>query len=178
MRTMKTMLTAGAVGMVGLLGATQSHAVEEDLGQALERDPAALADGAGPVPEDGTGPVTEDGSPLTEEEIQSWVQACDFTVYTDHVDRQPTTIFGAATVDCDPGYLPRWGMTVDLFEMRGGGQPPVHLTGQRYDCTSSPCSGSSGLYTITPGNTQYCARVGVNDMGSMSYVFEQNCTAR
>lgn len=96
-------------------------------------------------------------------------QTCEARAFTDQVDRSPQTIYGLGTVNCRDGYLPRFGMTVDLFRMTPGGTP-VHITGSgMYDCANSPCTVSSGSYTAPSGNAQYCTRVGYNDLGSWTY---------
>lgn len=122
------------------------------LGATLTATPALASSGQGTVPETSASAASVH---------------CDVSVYTDYVDRNPQTIFGLGTVSCDSGYLPRYGVTIDLFRMTPGGTPQ-HLTGSNADCTTS-CTLSTGQYTPAAGNSQYCTRIGYNDAGTMRY---------
>lgn len=166
MRLMKTMLVVGCCGLMGL-ATTQAHAQEGDTAAAAEQAEASVVSHQ-------TGPLSDDGLTESIAEPNSWPSRCDVTVFTDRVDRQPSQLFGAATVDCDPGYLPRWPMSVDLFRMSEGSLPE-HLTGTQIDCSYTPCSAATDYYTDPAGDTQYCTRVTIKDFGSTEYAWEQNC---
>lgn len=164
MRIMRTLLIAGTAGFLGL-ASTQAHAQEAE--PATTTQGQSSQDRAGPADEEiGLDGLTPGVNHLTE---------CDAHVYTDQVDRHPSEIYGAATVECDPGYLPRWPMTVDLFRMTPGGNPELVATSGQIDCTYTPCSGGTSQHTIDPGHTQYCTRVTIQDVMATEYEWETNC---
>lgn len=175
MRMMRTLLVAGTAGFLGL-ASTQAHAQEPQPATATQEQSTQEQSTQDQVSQGPGGPADEEFGIDGLNPGVNYLTECNAHVYTDHVDRQPSEIYGAATVECDPGYLPRWPMTVDLFRMTPGGNPEWVATSGQIDCTYTPCSGATSQFTIEPGHTQYCARVMIQDILDTEYQWESNCS--